>query len=398
MDQKTENLCLQVLIACRTELCQLFPGLNLAFGYLPLRIAGDNLLATDGVTLCASPKILSLYAEHPALLRRGMLHALLHCLYLHFRLPDRVDVRKWGIACDLWVENLIASLQEPRLEAVEIPEKFAGFLPETIYGKLENEDLDALEALVSFDDHGLWPKKITPELRHKWEGALSGGGDLGKGNRGSKTTMEEEELPPVPMKKPYDYRKYLRKFTVSREEMETDEESFDYIYYDLGMTRYGDLPLIEPLEYKEVWRLDELAIAIDTSGSCSRETVARFLNETYAILSSQENFFHKMKVVFFQCDCVLQDSTVIESPDAWGKYASRLKIKGRGGTDFRPVFREIEKMRAAGELKKPRALLYFTDGDGIYPTEVPDYETVFVLAGKPQGFELVPPWATKLVL
>ena len=37
------------------------------------------------------------------------------------------------------------------------------------------------------------------------------------------------------------------------------------------MEQYGNLPLIEPLEYKEVNRLEELVIAIDTSGSCSRE-------------------------------------------------------------------------------------------------------------------------------
>lgn len=48
--------------------------------------------------------------------------------------------------------------------------------------------------------------------------------------------------------------------------------------------------MIEPLEYKEVNRLEELVIAIDTSGSCSGETVQRFLGETYGILSEKENF------------------------------------------------------------------------------------------------------------
>ena len=58
------------------------------------------------------------------------------------------------------------------------------------------------------------------------------------------------------------------------------------------------MPLLEPLEYKEVWRLDALAIAIDTSGSCDAALVSRFLKETYGIFSSRENFFQKMKVVF----------------------------------------------------------------------------------------------------
>lgn len=89
----------------------------------------------------------------------------------------------------------------------------------------------------------------------------------------------------------YDYRKFLRKFAFPREEIQLDEDSFDYIFYNFGMEQYGNLPLIEPLEYKEVNRLEELVIAIDTSGSCSKELVRRFLGETYQILSTPGEFF-----------------------------------------------------------------------------------------------------------
>ena len=159
------------------------------------------------------------------------------------------------------------------------------------------------------------------------------------------------------------------------------------------MRQYGNLPLLEPLEYREVTRLDELVIAIDTSSSCDEETVSRFLREAYAILTAQENFFRRMNVIFFQCDCCLQDMARIRSREEWLNYAWNVKIHGRGGTDFRPVFREIERLRKEGILKKPRALLYFTDGDGAYPSEPPDYETVFILAGKTIHPELLPPWA-----
>ena len=56
------------------------------------------------------------------------------------------------------------------------------------------------------------------------------------------------------------------------------------------MEHYGNLPLIEPLEYKEVNRLEELVIAIDTSGSCSRELVQRFLGKPIRF-SAQERIF-----------------------------------------------------------------------------------------------------------
>ena len=164
-----------------------------------------------------------------------------------------------------------------------------------------------------------------------------------------------------------------------------------------GSFPYGNLPLIEPLEYKEVNRLEELVIAIDTSGSCDGETVRRFLGETYSILSEKENFFHKMKVYLIQCDCCIQDVKVIHSEDEWKEYSRDITIQGRGGTDFRPVFRYVKEQQEKKEIRRLKALIYFTDGDGIYPGSKPDYETAFVFLHKTEKMELVPPWAIRLV-
>ena len=37
-----------------------------------------------------------------------------------------------------------------------------------------------------------------------------------------------------------------------RETVQIDTDAFDYIYYDYGLRTYGNMPLIEPLETKEV--------------------------------------------------------------------------------------------------------------------------------------------------
>ena len=175
-----------------------------------------------------------------------------------------------------------------------------------------------------------------------------------------------------------------------------DLESFDYILYSYGMEHYGSLPLIEPLEYKEVNRLEELVIAIDTSGSCSREMVRQFLEETYGILSEKENFFRKMEVYLVQCDCCIQSVQIIHSREEWEEYSRNITIQGRGGTDFTPVFRMIEQEKSRGRLRKLRALIYFTDGDGVYPQEKPGYETAFVFLGKKARKGKIPPWALEL--
>ena len=138
-------------------------------------------------------------------------------------------------------------------------------------------------------------------------------------------------------------------------------------------------------------------IGIDTSGSCSAETVCGFLEETYAILSEKENFFRKMKVFLVQCDCMVQDVAVIHSEEEWKAYSSHVKIHGRGGTDFRPVFTFVEEQKKKKEIRNLKALIYFTDGDGIYPQMKPEYETAFVFLRESPKMELVPPWALRLI-
>ena len=66
---------------------------------------------------------------------------------------------------------------------------------------------------------------------------------------------------------------------------------------------------------------------------------------------------------------------------------------GKRGTDFRPVFRYVKELQQKGKLKNLKALLYYTDGDGIYPREKTDYKTVFLLTRKPPKEAKIPAWA-----
>ena len=109
----------------------------------------------------------------------------------------------------------------------------------------------------------------------------------------------------------YDYTDFLRKFAAMGEEIKTSEDEFDYIYYTYGLTHYGNMPLIEPLEYREDHRIRDFVIAIDTSGSVAGEEVQTFLRRTYGILNQQGSFFRDINVHIIQCDAEIQDDTVI---------------------------------------------------------------------------------------
>lgn len=196
----------------------------------------------------------------------------------------------------------------------------------------------------------------------------------------------------------YDFRRYLRRFTITREETKADLDSFDYIPYCYGLSRPEKLLFLEPLEYRDSTKIQDLVIAIDTSGSCSLETVSRFLSETLVILSSSENFFKKMNVHLIQCDSAIQSHTVIHSAEEWMENSRKIRILGRGGTDFTPVFSYVKELLEKKELTHLKGLLYFTDGDGIYPTSPPPYETAFVFTDFSFLNYPVPAFITKLCL
>ena len=198
-------------------------------------------------------------------------------------------------------------------------------------------------------------------------------------------------------KKYTDFRDFLRRLSVDREEMEVDLDSFDYGYYYYGLEQYGNMPLIEENEYKEGRKLQELVIAIDTSHSTKGEMVKGFLEETAGILKQKDAFFQKVKVHILECDDELRKDICLENVEDLEQYSKNFAVKGGYGTDFRPVFRYVSDLQKRGELKNLKGLMYFTDGKGRYPKEAPPYVTAFVF---PKGEDIdddnVPFWAMKL--
>ena len=415
--RKKEALGIRVLTACRNEWYASYPYLDGAFASLPCEAFEEvQGIGTDGIHIFLQPDyLLNKYIQNPAAVRNGYLHMLLHCLYLHPFQEKSRDQRLWNLACDMAVEQIVDKVNQSHKwqnKNEDTRQKCLASLrnracsAERIYEYLETGifpySMEEMETAFSFDDHSIWEqeKHIRDNLKKKWADILlytTRGKEAHKHRIGTNKGTKKEDMEAV-TKSRYDYREFLKQFAFPREELELDTDSFDYIFYHLGMEIYGDMPLIEPLEYKEVNRLEELVIAIDTSGSCTKEVVQRFLEETYSIVSTRENFFKKMKVYLIQCDCFIQTVKVIHSEEEWKEYSRNIQIEGRSGTDFRPVFAYIQKLRDKKELQNLKALIYFTDGDGIYPREKPDYETAFVFLEKTDSMNLVPPWALRLIV
>ncbi len=196
----------------------------------------------------------------------------------------------------------------------------------------------------------------------------------------------------------YNYRDFLRKFFTRKEVMKLDLDSFDYIYYTYGLKVYNNMPLIEPLEYKDDKKIDEFAIVLDTSASCSGELIKGFLNETYSVLRDNESFFRKINVHIIQCDSKVQSDMVITCREDFEKYVKSFEARGFGGTDFRPAFEYLNSLIEEGKAENLKGMIYFTDGFGTYPEKMPPYETAFVFLSESYDDSGVPPWAAEIIV
>lgn len=419
MEAKEEYLWEEVKELALTKFCCESPRLYRIFQMVFTGFQRNTLTGTDGETFFYEPKLfLNLYMEKGAQgINRFFLHTLFHLLYRQVR-ENTESSPFWHLACDMVTEYTIDALEQEELTGKmskaaqefcsQIWENGEELSAEAVEERLERKkfspsELEFWQKCFEQDNHTLW-KEVKEEQTEKlldWALSLKASGEDGSGNgfgkRGTQRGYKQEWYE-LQEERKRNYNKFLRRFTVEREELQLDMEAFDYIPYLYGLSHYGNLPFLEPLEYTEAKKLEELVIAIDTSASCKRPTVQRFLQETYAVLGRQENFFKKLRVHIIQCDCYVQEDVKVTCEKEWKEYLHHIKIQGGGGTDFRPVFRYVNEMLADGRLKNLKALLYFTDGDGIYPGEKPDYEAVFLLTKEPPKEANVPSWATLLYM
>lgn len=203
----------------------------------------------------------------------------------------------------------------------------------------------------------------------------------------------------VANRKRHDYSDFLRRFMTVTEETILNHDEFDYIYYTYGLHLYDDIPLIEPLEYKEVPRIRSFVIAIDTSESVRAELVKQFVEHTFAIMKEYESFTTDIDIRIIQCDSKVQADMKIRDLRDIDSMMENFTIRGFGGTDFRPTFDYIQTLRGRGQLDDMKGLIYFTDGLGSFPESPPDYEVAFVFIDKGKDdLPPVPPWACKVVI
>lgn len=379
-------------------------------------------VGTDGTFVYfSSDAVISLFRNNRVKINRMYLHMIFHCLFLHFHMPGMAEKQReyWNLACDIVVESILDSLNFRSVRSYVPPyrknlykklrEEHKVLTAKGVYFSLlsmefTDEEFRKMQAEFWVDDHSFWNENVPPDKRVERERQWKEDREKLQtemetfGKDPSEDAREVLEQVRVENRNRYDYRKFLRKFAVLKEEMKIDVDSFDYIFYCYGMEHYGNMPLIEPQETKEVHKVEDFVIAIDTSMSCKGELVKKFLEETYSVLSESESFFRKVHVHILQCDDKVQSDVLITNENEMKSYMENFEIKGHGGTDFRPVFAHVNELIRRKAFHRLKGLLYFTDGYGIYPAKRPLYDTAFIFMKEDYQDVDVPVWTMKLIL
>lgn len=422
-----ENICRKILESSRNALYINMRYLDVALSSLAWEITTDiPRIGTDGLKIAYEPHYLAdLYRENPMLVNRVYLHMVFHCIFRHLFRPCPEDRELWNLSCDMAVEALIDGMHHrsirmgvhPFRRAVydELRKTLKVLTAEGIYRELTKADYrpEQRARMVQefcIDDHTYWPappeeegpkppsplmaklKKHWKDVSDRMQTELSVGREAGTedGDLSDELAVENRER--------YDYRTFLKKFAVLKEEMQIDPDSFDYVFYSYGLRMYGNMPLIEPQEWKETHKIEEFVIVIDTSMSCSGDLVRKFLEETYHILAETESFFRKVHIRILQCDDAVRADQLITTGEELKQYMDHLQLYGDGGTNFRPAFTYVQQLIDQGEFKNLKGLLYFTDGKGTFPRKRPPYDAAFILFREDYKEVSVPPWAIRLML
>ena len=121
------------------------------------------------------------------------------------------------------------------------------------------------------------------------------------------------------------------------------------------------------------------------------------MQRTCDVLRQSGSFTERVEIYLIQCDAEVQSVERLTSLDQLHELIPRLKLRGFGGTDFRPVFAYVDRLLEEKKLTNLNGLLYFTDGVGTYPenplpTRLPSSLTVTTTSAPRSS------WAIRAVL
>ena len=361
---------LDQMISARTGLLLQSPFFGaLALG---LRLQEDPTCDTawvDGRTLGFNPVFVAGLTHDQRIALIG--HEVMHCSNGHPWRRDGREMRKFNVACDKAINNLLRDAERYNDQGKVVGRSFTlppdvlyaegpeiGQSAEWIYARLPDEQ----EGDGKGKGNGKGNGKGGDPLGEVRDAPTPGDGDPEEGEVPTEADWKQKTIQsalaakamghlPGSMERlvkelaqpKVDWRSALRRFVQERAKADYTWSKPNSRYVSLGMY----LPALES------HALGELAIAVDTSGSIDNVALAAAKAEVVSVIDECQ----PLAVNIYYADARVAQVDRFERGDelVW-------RPKGGGGTDFRPVFKAVEE----GETT-PVCLIYITDTLGFFP-------------------------------
>ena len=324
-----------------------------------------DTMAVDGKNIYISP----FFAEslQPAQYRFVIAHELMHCALGHFARRQWRDPMLSNIAQDYVINGELDYYFASKGDFAKAPDdllldhKFDGMAWEEVYNLLlkNAKKINISQDVIYADGDGKGDKDgegagsgEAKKLSEQWENAVLQASHAAK-QQGALPSVFKEIVDNL-IEPKIDFRSYFFNFVAANVKDDYCWMKPDPRFFSMGIylpTLYGE-------------RLGPIALAVDTSGSVSSEDFREVIGVAQNILQT----CRPEKMVFIQCDAQIQEIQEFEPEQS----LAGLELKGRGGTDFRPVFKALEKYQ---DLE---CLVFLTDLYGSFPDKEPKYRTLWM--------------------
>ncbi|CAM3957787.1 VWA-like domain-containing protein [Vreelandella rituensis] len=355
-----------VLLAGQPFTAKLLMQLNL------VAVVDDRLptAGTDGEQIFFNARFMASRSDAD---RRFILaHEVWHCALGHHRRQLGRQPECWNQACDYEVNALLREELGYCPEDALYHRRYRGQSAEQIYATLsahpqrrqrgkvldEHDLMGALGLSGDVQDADFQPQQVNAEAARRWQQRLVATAQQHQRQQGHlpghiTTLVERLRHPQVP------WQSVLARFlhTTFSGDRQWLPPSRRHIYRGLYLPSHRGQQL-------------ELAVAIDTSGSCQRD-LPDFLSELRGMLSA----FDRVTLEILEFDTgVTQQRTLNESQL---HELAHWQSLGGGGSDICPVFEALT-------TRMPQALVVLTDGFIESPAVAPGYPVLWCLTSDGQ--------------
>ena len=405
-EEKRKKFCLEQLALDRQQLLMRWPFIGGVIMRMELVAVRDDRLetaSTDGNSIFVDIDFYSTLDKNERLF--VLAHEVWHSVLLHFaRLKGR-NPERFNMATDLEIHFTLADEKMKEPWVLPHDPRWAALSAEEIYEKLEDFSFPQASGSQepSADDES--SNSGSGFDRHIYQGdQLEDPSDTGNNTDPEKTQTDPE---PAQFVIDNDYTPQVSSATTeqvrgrviaSAQQVERTQGKlpahvarlvenilnpilpWQELLKQFVSSCYGGKRRWLPPSRRHVWHdlylpsmRDEkinAVIAVDTSGSTLPD-LGSFFTELHSLMKT----FGRYELTLIHCDAAVQK--VEKFSDAHPVPSGKMEFKGGGGTDFRPVFDYVNKMKTPPEL-----LIYLTDGYGPAPEQTPPYPVLWVLTQK----------------